>query len=226
MTIIDNKRSVTDHPVLGRGLRVLVRRDSDLRRVVRHFGAPPIWGRRGGFGTLVRIILEQQVSLASASATYGKLRMQIGQVTPRNLLSLDRRTLKRCGFSRQKTEYCRELARSVIDRKLVLGTLADGTDEAIRARLMALKGIGPWSADIYLLMVLLRPDVWPSGDLALATSAGRVKALDHRPTLDELKDIAEGWRPWRSVAARILWHDYLSRAERAKSPRAPIDRRR
>ena len=111
-------------------------------------------------------------------------------MTPRNLLALDSATLKRCGFSRQKTEYCHELARSVIGRKFRLKEFDGETDDAFRQRMTAQKGIGPWSADIYLLMVLLRPDVWPSGDLALPSAAWRVKALHRRPTPDELRDIA------------------------------------
>jgi DNA-3-methyladenine glycosylase II len=190
---------------------VLSGRDTDLRRVVQRLGPPPMWARRPGFATLVYIILEQQVSLASAKATYDKLRHRLTRLTPRAFLALDAATLKRCGFSRQKTEYCRQLANSILQRQLVLRRLERADDSTAKAELIQIKGIGSWSADIYLLMALLRPDVWPSGDLALASAVRTVKGLASVPTPDELDRIGRPWRPWRAVAARILWHHYLSR---------------
>jgi len=209
-----NTTLVTNHPELARGLRVLTRRDRDLRRIVRDFGAPPVWARKGGFPTLVRIILEQQVSLASARATYEKLRTRVSRLSPGQFLSLDDQTLKECGFSRQKASYCRGLAESIARRRLVLRRLQDAADDAVRSELVQIKGIGPWSADIYLLMVLLRPDIWPSGDLALASAARRAKGLRSVPSPEELEAMGEAWRPWRAVAARILWHFYLSEQAR------------
>ena len=201
---------VTSHPELGKGLRVLTRRDGDLRRIVRLFGPPPVWARKPGFSTLVHIILEQQVSLASARATYEKLKAQVSRLTPRQFLSLDGGTLKECGFSRQKASYCRELAESIVGRRVVLRRLRDVEDHTVKSQLVQIKGIGPWSADIYLLMVLLRPDIWPSGDLALASAARRAKGLRSVPSPEQLEAMGEAWRPWRAVAARILWHFYLS----------------
>ena len=115
------------------------------------------------------------------------------------------------GFSRQKTAYCREVARAIGNGELYLPDLAVMDDFGARSRLMAIKGVGPWTADIYLLRALLRPDIWPSADLALAKAVQEVKGLASRPKPDELEDIAEGWRPWRAVAARALWQFYLSR---------------
>jgi len=203
-----------DDTSFAKGIRVLARRDADLRAIVKRFGPPPMWARKPGFSTLVRIILEQQVSLASARATYDKLLAKVGRLTPKRFASLDARALKRCGFSRQKSEYCRQLSGSILDGRLRLATLERADDEAVRAALVKIKGIGVWSADIYLLMALLRPDVWPIGDLALATSARQVKGFETTPTPDELDRVGEPWRPWRAVAARILWHDYLSRRDK------------
>jgi DNA-3-methyladenine glycosylase II len=193
-----------------RGLADLAERDADLGRVLYELGPPPMWDREPGFGTLIHIILEQQVSLASARACFGKLVAAVGELTPQSLLALDDESLKVAGFSRQKAEYSRVLAAAVDDGELDLQALAGQGDDEAREQLMCLKGIGRWTADIYLLMALGRPDVWPVGDLALVTSAMRVKGLATRPSPDEFHALGDAWRPWRSVAARLLWHHYLS----------------
>jgi DNA-3-methyladenine glycosylase II len=194
---------------LAHGLRILAKRDRDLARVIDQYGPPPMWARRPGFPTLIHIILEQQVSLASARAAFNRLKAAI-RVTPRSLLTLDDAALKAIGFSRQKTGYARHLAQAILDRRFSPAALETMGDESARAALIELKGIGVWTADIYLLMALRRPDVWPHGDLALAVAAHHVKQLPSRPTYAELTAMSEAWRPWRAVAARILWHDYLS----------------
>lgn len=196
-----------------RGLMDLADRDADLGAVLFEFGPPPMWDREPGFPTLVHIILEQQVSLASARACFGKLRAAIGEPTPESLLALDDRALKAAGFSRQKTEYARVLARALTDGELELPGLVNLSDDEARGRLMQLKGIGRWTADIYLLMALGRPDVWPAGDLALVVAAQRVKGLEARPNPEEFQRLGDAWRPWRSIAARLLWHHYLSAEE-------------
>jgi DNA-3-methyladenine glycosylase II len=201
---------------LHRATRALARRDPDLARVVRAHGPPPLWQRRPGFGTLVHIILEQQVSLASARAAYERARMLARPFTPVTFLRLDDGQLRAAGFSRQKTEYSRNLARAIIGRELELGKLTTLDDDEVRRRLTAIKGIGSWTADIYLLMVLGRPDVWPLGDIALAQAAREIKRLTGRPSGDELRALGESWRPWRAVAARVLWHHYLSTPRRVK----------
>jgi DNA-3-methyladenine glycosylase II len=202
---------------LARGVRVLARRDPDLARIVRAHGPPPLWARRPGFPTLVHIILEQQVSLASARAAFTRLRAAIAPITPRRFLALDDAALKAIGFSRQKALYARhaQRAQAIVERRFDPTALEAMPDEAVRAALLALKGIGPWTADIYLLMVLLRPDVWPRGDLALTTAVREVKGLAARPTTDELTEMSAAWRPWRAVAARLFWHYYLSQRNRA-----------
>ena len=201
---------------LHKATRALARRDPDLARVVRAHGPPPLWQRRPGFATLVHIILEQQVSLASARAAFDRARLLARPFTPANFLVLDDRDLRVAGFSRQKTEYCRNLARAILDKELQLGRLATLDDDEVRRRLTSIKGIGNWTADIYLLMVLGRPDVWPLGDIALAQAAREIKRLEVRPSGNELHAIGESWRPWRAVAARVLWHHYLSTPRRVK----------
>lgn len=200
---------------------MLCRRDPDLRRVVKQFGPPPLWAREPGFSTLIHIILEQQVSLASARAAHHRLIELARPLTPRRFLRFDDTTLKTCGFSRQKTAYCRHLAESIMERRLDLEALASLDDDAVKSELEKIKGIGRWTSDIYLLMVLRRPDIWPRGDLALAAAAHEVKQLERRPTQDDLDSLSLAWKPWRAVAARILWHHYLSRRTSSDSNRRP-----
>lgn len=195
---------------LARGVRLLSRRDPDLRQVAKRFGLPPLWAREPGFSTLLHIILEQQVSLASARAAHNKLLEVASPLTPLRFLDLDDATLKAVGFSRQKAGYGRNLALSIVEGRLDLQAFHSMEDEAVRATLLNIKGIGNWSADIYLLMVLLRPDIWPVGDLALAVAAQKLKRLESRPTPRELHLMGNRWKPWRAVAARLLWHYYLS----------------
>jgi DNA-3-methyladenine glycosylase II len=189
---------------------ILASRDADLAAIVEAFGPPPLWDREPGFATLLYIILEQQVSLASARAAFRRLGEAIQPITPQAFLGLDDVTLKAIGFSRQKTTYGRILAQAVIDGDLNLAELADLDQDAVRSELTRLKGIGRWTADIYLLEALLHPDIWPTGDLALAVAVRRVKQLPALPDPAELARIGEQYAPLRSVAARLFWHHYLS----------------
>lgn len=184
--------------------------DKDLAAVISGYGPPPMWRRDPGFPTLIHIILEQQVSLASAKAAYDKLLATVTILTPVSFLELDDNTLRSIGFSRQKTRYCRILALSLSDGTLTLEDLEDMPVSQVRMKLEALTGIGRWTSDVYLLMALGRPDIWPVGDLALAVALKDIKRLNERPGSEEMKKLAEPWRPWRAVAARILWHQYLS----------------
>ncbi len=195
---------------LNRAAFKLAAVDPDLARVVERLGPPPLWGREPGFTTLVHIILEQQVSLASARAAFDKLVLALPELNPRSFLTLGDQQLKEIGFSGQKGRYCRKLARAVIDGSLDLEGLAELGDDDVRTELVKITGIGPWTAEIYTLMVLGRPDVWPQGDLALYKAAQNIKGLDRPPTRDEFQELGKAWRPWRSVAARILWHHYLN----------------
>jgi DNA-3-methyladenine glycosylase II len=187
----------------------LSKRDPDLARVYERLGPPPLWDREPGFPTLVYIILEQQVSLASAKAAFDKLTKAVSPLDPTAFLTLDDPTLKAIGFSGQKGRYCRELAQAVLGGSLDVERLPSLSDEQVRTELVRIIGIGRWTADIYLLMALGRPDVWPRGDLALLKGAQDVKGLAAPPTPEEFEKLGEPWRPWRSVAARILWNHYL-----------------
>lgn len=203
-------KTLTDRG-MQRAVRILCRRDPDLARVYRECGTPPLWARDPGFPTLVRIILEQQVSLASARAAFSRLQQAISEVTPRRFLKLDDAALRMIGFSRQKASYVRHLAEAIVKRRFRPALLETMKDETAREILLALKGVGFWSADIYLMMALRRPDIWPAGDLALATAAQEVKQLRKRPSPKELEELGTAWRPWRAVAARLLWHHYLTK---------------
>ena len=193
----------------------LAARDADLAGIVARHGRPPLWARAPGFPTVVHLILEQQVSLASAQAAFDRLVAAADPLTPASFLALDDAALLAIGFSRQKARYGRALAAAIVDGSLDLDGLATLDDDAVERALIALPGIGPWTASVYLLMVLGRPDVWPVGDIALAQAVAEVKGLGQRPDPAAMTELGEAWRPWRSVAARLFWHDYLSRRGRS-----------
>jgi len=200
---------------MASAIEELVGRDADLGGIVDRYGPPPLWDREPGFPTLLHIVLEQQVSLASARAAFDRLRLAADPLTPASFLGLSDADLLAIGFSRQKARYGRALATAIESGALDLDGLDALDDQAVRGTLQAIPGIGPWTSTIYLLMVLGRPDVWPAGDIALAESVGEVKRLGRRPGAAEMEAIGEAWRPWRSVAARLFWHDYLERRGRA-----------
>jgi DNA-3-methyladenine glycosylase II len=204
-----------NHDTLALAVRELAARDPDLAAIVERYGPPPLWDRPAGFPTLIQIVLEQQVSLASAQAAFDRLRAALDPLTPEGFLEFDDAQLLSIGFSHQKARYVRNLARAVVSAELDLTGLADLPDEDATRVLLALTGIGPWTAAIYLLMALGRPDVWPASDMALVVAVAEVKGLAPRPTTAEMEALAAPWRPWRSVAARLLWHDYLGRRGRS-----------
>lgn len=195
---------------LRQGVEIIVERDPDLAAILYRWGMPPLWAREPGFPALILIILEQQVSLASARAAFNRLLAVATPLTPDRFLQLDDETLRTAGFSRQKMGYGRQLAQAIVSGEFDLAGLATLPDAAARAALVARKGIGLWTADVYLLMCLGRPDIWPVGDLGLLVAVQTVKGLARRPTAVEMVELAEPWRPWRAVAARLLWHHYLS----------------
>jgi DNA-3-methyladenine glycosylase II len=201
---------------LSAACKALAAIDPDLARVFQKYGAPPLWDRPEGFPTLIHIILEQQVSLASARACFDKLCFRLGELTPESLLTLSDAELKTAGFSRQKTAYARHLAEAVLEQRIDLENLRLLPDSEVKTELQKLKGVGHWTSDIYLLMAMLRPDVMPKGDLALHAAWQKLTGAEKRPGSDEFILMAEKWTPYRSVAARLLWHFYLS--ERRKQP--------
>jgi DNA-3-methyladenine glycosylase II len=190
--------------------------DPDLAAIVARHGVPDFWAREPGFPTLVLLILEQQVSLASAKAAYDRLALRLGALTPRGVLESSDAELRADGFSRQKNRYVRALAAAVEDGALDLDAVAALEDEEVRIALVALPGIGPWTAEVYLLSALRRPDTWPTGDIALQEGARRAKGLELRPSPEELERIGDAWRPHRASAARLLWHLYLSENGRSE----------
>ncbi len=193
-----------DRASLLAGVDRLTRRDRRLRALVTRFGPPPLWARPAGFATLLRIILEQQVSLASAKALYTRLAASVPEVAPEIVLAHGVTGLQSLGFTRQKASYCCALAAHVSDGRLPLHRLSRVPDDQALEQLMQVPGIGPWTAGIYLLMALRRPDIWPPGDLALHKAMAPFEG-GVTPSTVRAEEIASDWRPLRAVAARILW---------------------
>lgn len=193
----------------------LAARDADLSAVINSYGYPPMWSRPNTFESLVHIILEQQVSLASALSTLNKLRERIQEITPARVLLLTDAELKDCYFSRQKTAYTRYLAEAILNGQIDLLAFENMEDDEVRAGLTALKGIGNWTVDVYLMFVLQRADIFPIGDLAAVNALRKVKHLTKEHTREDMLTIAQQWQPYRTVATMILWHYYLSERKRS-----------
>ena len=196
---------------LSRGLEALARLDPDLGAAYRDFGAPPLRAEQPGYRALLRIIVGQQVSVASASAIWGRLQeacggSPLGGIQPEAFLALDEDALKAVGLSRQKMAYGRAIAEDLVSGRVDLESLSGLDDEAAIAELRKLKGIGRWSAEVYLLFSLGRPDVFPADDLGLMIGVQKLKRLAARPDARTLRDLVAPWRPWRAVAARLIWH--------------------
>lgn len=207
-----------DETTFRRAVAELTTVDHDLARVVAEHGVPQLWLRPPGFASLVLFILEQQVSLASAAAAYGKVLARIGAMTPEAVLAARPEDLRVDGVSRQKDRYLRALATALLAGHLDLDHVGGLPDEAARQALLALPGIGPWTADVYLLACLGRPDLWPVGDRALQVATAEALGLATVPDPAALTVVGERWRPQRSTAARLLWHGYLARRGRAETP--------
>ncbi len=192
----------------------LAARDPDLANIITSHGYPPLWSRPNTFETLVHIILEQQVSLASALSALNKLRERVKEITPARILLLTDEEMKACYCSRQKTSYIRYLAEAILSGQLDLAELGELPDDIIRSKLVALKGIGNWTADVYLMFVLQHPDVFPIGDLAAVNALKRVKNLPENTTREDISAVAGRWQPYRTIACMLLWHHYLSSPEK------------
>jgi DNA-3-methyladenine glycosylase II len=193
---------------------ILAAKDADLKNVLQQHGYPPLWMRKPSFATMILIVLEQQVSLASAKSAFLKLRNKIGTITPPKLFLLSDAELKACYFSRQKIVYSKELAKAVITRQLSFKKIRDLPPDEIRRQLTNIKGIGNWTTDIFLMMCLQHADVFPAGDIALIKSVKEVKRLPHHTSTQEIISIADSWKPYRTVAAFILYHAYLTKRNR------------
>jgi len=189
----------------------LASRDASFTGIISAFGYPPFWSRPNTFESLVHIILEQQVSLASALSALQKLKEKTGQITPEALLVLSDEELKACYFSRQKTVYARHLAENILNGNLNLQELEQLPDDEVRQKLTAIKGIGNWTTDIYLIFILHRTDIFPVGDLAVVNAYKKLKKLPPETSKERLLQLAEAWKPFRTIATMLLWHEYLSR---------------
>jgi DNA-3-methyladenine glycosylase II len=187
----------------------LSKRDLHFAEIIKQHGYPPLWSRNGNFETLIHIILEQQVSLASAKAALNKLKEKIGTITPKKVFALTDAELKACYFSRQKIIYAKHLAENILSKKIDLKKLNDKPDDIIREELKKIKGIGDWTVDVYLLMALHRTDIFPVGDLAMMNSLKKIKKLQAQTSREEILLMAESWRPYRSLAAMLFWHVYI-----------------
>jgi len=190
--------------------------DADLAAIINAYGYPPLWSRPNTFETLVHIILEQQVSLASALSALNKLKERVQELTPARLVLLTDEEMRACYCSRQKTAYIRYLAEALLSGQINLTELEHLSNDAIRAKLITLKGIGHWTIDVYLMFVLQCADIFPAGDLAAVNAMKRVKGLPLSTTKEELIELAAIWQPYRTVATMLLWHYYLSAPLRAK----------
>jgi DNA-3-methyladenine glycosylase II len=194
---------------LAQGIRVLTGQDQVLAQVYEQVQTPPLWLRPPGLATLVQIILEQQVSLKSAQATFNRLEHMVHPLSAAGLLALTPEQWRACGVSRQKINYLRHLATALAANTLDLDALIDLDDGAVHQQLTQIRGIGTWTANIYLLMALARPDVWPTGDLALIVTLKHLYSLPDKFDEKAQQKITASWRPWRAVAARLLWQYYL-----------------
>jgi DNA-3-methyladenine glycosylase II len=201
------------------GSRIVNQNDIDLL-IGRHdlfatiweaYGSPPDWSREPGLESLGRIILEQQVSLASANAHFQKLNAYLAEFSPLHILKLTDEEMRSCQISRQKAKYLRALSEAVSSGEIDLAQLADLSEPDIRLKLTAIKGIGHWTADIYLMFCLQQKDIFPIGDIAVVNT---VKELSGVQTADEIRALAESWRPLRSLATYFLWHYYLRKRGR------------
>ncbi len=199
-------------------VELLMEEDEHLARLVDRWGLPQFWERRPGFRTLVLLIMEQQVSLESGAAMYARLARLLGDVAPRSVLDAGEDGLRSIGVTRQKAGYLTELSRRLADAELDLQSLEGMPVEDARRILLSIKGVGPWTADAYLLSASRRPDIWPVGDRALQVGTGEAVGMRAIPDEEELEILAEPWRPIRAAAARLIWHAYLSERGRVEPP--------
>lgn len=186
-------------------------KDKELKNIIRQHGYPPMWTRPATFQTLILTILEQQVSLAAAYAAFKKLKQKIGYVTAAKILAMTDEEMRACYFTRQKIVYARILANAIQSKQISLKKLPVLTDEEVRAQLIQLKGIGHWTVDVFLMHALQRTDLFPLGDIALVNSLKEIKQLPKEVTKEAMLEIAEPWRPYRTIAAMILWHSYIKK---------------
>lgn len=205
---------------IAAGVKALRKACPAMRRAHDVAGNPPLRRRPGGFEGLARIIVGQQVSTASAGAIWGRLVKNVSPLTAQRILTATEETLRASGLSAPKIRTLRALSQAVSDG-LDLDGLAGASDEEVHATLTAVKGIGPWTADIYIMFCIGRADTFAAGDLALQVAAAHAAGRGERLTASDLIELAERWRPWRGVAARLLWA-YYPHMKKTAAPGAPM----
>jgi DNA-3-methyladenine glycosylase II len=220
LTVVDQ----LDEDTFAQACHLLADEDPALAAVIDRWGVPEFWHRAPGFATLVLLVLEQQVSLESGAAMFGRLHGLLGEVSPATVLAAGIGGLRAIGVTRQKADYLTGLALMIQEGIIDLDEIAAAPPSDARQSLMSVKGIGAWTADAYLLSAHRRPDTWPAGDRALQVGAAEVLGMSSVPSPGELELIAEPWRPVRAVAARLIWHSYLSRRGRVE-PAPPASAR-
>ena len=216
---------MSDHRIhtesdLDRGIAALVAADPRFAALIAKAGRPPLRRRTDGFAGLASTVVSQQLSTASAGAIWGRLAAAFDPVEPAAIIRARKERLARIGLSGPKIRALKEIARAVVRGELALATLGDIDADAAHAALTAVHGIGPWTADIYLLSCLGHADAWPAGDLALQEAARLAFALEARPSTRDLRAMSDAWAPWRSAAARLLWAYY--RVKKGGKAVAPV----
>jgi DNA-3-methyladenine glycosylase II len=189
-------------------IHFLSQKDEVLKTIIADFGLPIIQKREEGFASMCHIILEQQVSIASAKAAYEKLVNLVGKVDPFNISNATDQDLRTCGISRQKTIYLKDLAQRVINKELSFSSLPMKTEQQIRKELIQIKGVGNWSIDVYLMFCMQSQDIIPLGDIAIKNT---LMELYNCQSEEEMLVISSNWKPFRTLASFIIWHYYLKK---------------
>jgi DNA-3-methyladenine glycosylase II len=205
------ERNLNKQIVNHKDIQSLIKKDKIFAHIHDAFGHPPNWIRPQGFVSLSKIILEQQVSLSSANAHFLKLHTYLGEFTPLNILKLNDIEMRSCQVSRQKATYLRALSTAILDGVIDFGELHELNEDEIRKRLTAIKGIGVWTTDIYLMFCMQSKDIFPLGDIAIIKT---VKELSDANTKEEIARLSGKWKPFRSLASYFLWHHYLKKRNR------------
>lgn len=203
---------------MEKAIEYLSEKDKIFKQIIDKYGVPVIPHRPQGFETLVLLILEQQVSINSAKATYIKLKAKISNIAPEPLLNLDDEMYRNCGVSRQKTKYIKCLAMAVLNNEVDLNSFRTKTPEDVRAELITIKGIGNWTIDVYLMFALQMPDILPLGDIAIINTINELLKIDDKLAIE---NYTQKWAPYRSMASFLLWHYYLQKRNRKISYELP-----
>jgi DNA-3-methyladenine glycosylase II len=196
---------------MQKAIDYLSSKDVVFQTIIKTHGIPKIPSRPQGFETLALLILEQQVSIDSAKATYLKLKSKVPDFEPENLTALPDEDYRACGVSRQKTKYIKCLSEAILTKTIALESLPNKSSEQVRDELIQIKGIGNWTIDVYLMFCLQAPDIMPLGDIAVVNTIKELWKIETKP---EMEILATNWKPYRSMATFLLWHHYLEKRNR------------